>query len=311
MAQNSPRVGIDVSCEQLNVHIQPSDSFAVANDPVGWRNLAERLAATGVAAIGVEATGGYERGVVAALQAAGLNVCVVNPWQVRHFGQGLGILAKNDQIDAQLIAQFVALARCRPARRPSRTAALLIELVGARRQRAERRVQVRNQHRQVQDAALRRLAEREIALLTATIAELDRRIAAAIAADPALLQRWRLLRSAPGVGPVVGATLLAALPELGEMTRRQAAALAGLAPFDCDSGKRKGLRRIWGGRAAVRAMLYMAALAAIRRDPALADAHARLRAAGKPAKVALVALMRRLLTRLNAMLRDGQQWCPA
>jgi transposase len=170
---------------------------------------------------------------------------------------------------------------------------------------------VRNQHRQVQDAALRRLAEREIALLTATIAELDRRIAAAIAADPALLQRWRLLRSAPGVGPVVGATLLAALPELGEMTRRQAAALAGLAPFDCDSGKRKGLRRIWGGRAAVRAMLYMAALAAIRRDPALADAHARLRAAGKPAKVALVALMRRLLTRLNAMLRDGQQWCPA
>jgi transposase len=308
MAQMAPSVGIDVSKERLDVAVYPDGSrFTVSNDAAGWRELRRRLRPIGARAIGIEASGGYERGVIGALLDAGLPVRSVNAWKLRQFGKAMGVLAKNDRLDAQVIAQFVATLPTRPIERdPEREH--VAELVNARRQIVDLRQELGNQLEHLRDAELRRLQERRIRQLDADLVRLDARIAEAIAAAPALARRYRLLCSMPGVGPVLAATLVALVPELGGIDNRAIGALIGVVPYDFDSGKMKGLRCIFGGRAAVRRVLFMAAQAAAKHNPVLQAFRQRLRAAGKKPKVAIIAVMRKMVTTLNAMLRDGREW---
>ncbi len=254
--------------------------------------------------LGVEASGGYERGVVRALLAAGMSVRQINPFKLCQFAKACGVLAKNDRLDARMIALFVATM---PTRSAQRYAAVerLAEIVTARRQLSDDKVAAENASRLFEDAALRRLYRGRLA---ADIALLDKRLAEIVAGDAMLARRYALLVSMPGVGPVLAVTLLALLPELGQMNRRQVAALVGVAPYDFDSGRLNGMRCIWGGRAPVRRVLYMAALIACRCNPELRAFHDRLAAAGKKAKVVLVAVMRKIITILNAMLRDDASW---
>jgi transposase len=306
--QGGPAVGIDVSKGGLDVAVLGGPEFAGGDDEAGRRELVARLAALGPSAVGVEASGGYERALVRDLLAAGLPARSVNPHRLRHFARAAGVLAKNDRLDARVIARFVAALPARAA--PARDAAVerLAELVGARRQVADELVRLEGQAARRESKVLRRLDARRLARLRADLALLDKEVAAAAASDARLAGRGRLLRSVPGVGPVLAHTLLALMPELGSLTGRQAAALVGVAPYDRESGALRGRRAIWGGRAAVRNVLYMAALAAGRCNPALAELRRRLLARGKPPKLALTACMRKLITILNAVLRDGEPW---
>jgi transposase len=308
MAQMAPSMGIDVSKERLDIALHPDGPrFSVSNDAAGWRELCRTLKPLGVRAIGIEPSGGYERGVIGALLDAGLPVRSVNAWKLRQFAKAAGLLAKNDRLDAHVIALFVATLPCREVRRdPMRDH--LAELVHTRRQILDLRLVLHNQLEQVCDRGLRQMRQRQIRQLGADLAQLDRRIAEAIAAVPAFAARYQLLCSTPGVGPVLAATLLAWLPELGSITRRQVGALVGVVPYDFDSGKMKGLRCIFGGRANVRHVLFMATQAAAIHNPVLHAYKLHLLAQGKEAKLAIVAVMRKLLTILNAMLRDQQPW---
>lgn len=300
--------GIDVSKDRLDVVILPEEQvFSVNNDAAGWSELIEKLGGFSIAAIGIEASGGYERGVIRALLAADFSVRQINPYKLRQFAKASGVLAKNDRLDARMIALFVSIMPTRPAQR-NEAAERLAELLTARRQLSEEKVAAENGSRLVEDPMLRRLYRRRIARLLADITLLDKRLAEMVAADPALAQRYELLTSMPGVGPVLAFTLIALLPELGQMSRKQVAALVGVAPYDFESGKLKGVRRIWGGRAPIRRVLYMAALIASRCNPALKVFHNRLQAAGKKSKVVIVAVMRKILTMLNAMIRDNVMW---
>ncbi len=308
MAQMVPSVGIDVSKERLDVAMYPDGPrFSVSNDAPGWRELRRRLCAIGARAIGIEASGGYERGVIGALLDAGLPVRSVNAWKLRQFAKAIGPLAKNDRLDAQVIAHFVATLPTRPVERdPEREH--VAELVNTRRQIVDLRQELGNQLEHLCDAELRRMQQRRIRQLDADLVRLDARIAETIAALPALARRYRLLCSMRGVGPVLAATLVALVPELGNISNRAIGALAGVVPYDFDSGKMKGLRCIFGGRAGVRRVLFMAAQAAAIHNPVLRAFKQRLRAAGKKPKVVIVAVMRKMLTTLNAMLRDGREW---
>ena len=271
--------------------------------------MIERLHGSPVAAIGIEPSGGYERGVIRALLAAGLSVRRINPNKLRQFARARGVLAKNDRLDARLIAEYVAIMPTRIVQRDV-AAERLAEVVTMRRQLCDEHVTVENQAAHVEDAMLRRLNKRRLARLEADIRLLDKRLAEMVAADPTLAQRYELLTSMPGVGPVLAFTLIALLPELGQMSRKQIAALVGLAPYDFDSGKLRGHRSIYGGRMPVRNVLYMAALSACRYNPALKAFHNRLAAADKKPKVVIVAVMRKMITTLNAMLRDKAEWQP-
>jgi len=301
-------VGIDVSMDRLDVAILPGGQrLFVANDVAGWAELGVQLQRCAIAAIGLEPSGGYERGVVRALLAAGFSVRRVNPNKLRQFARARGVLAKNDRLDARLIAEYVAImptraVQCDPA------AERLAEIVTMRRQLCDERVAAENQASHLEDALLRRIAKRRLARIAADIGLLDKRLAELVAAEPGLAQRFRRLCSMPGVGATLAYTLLALLPELGQIGRKQVAALVRLAPYDFDSGRFRGQRHIWGGRMAVRNVLYMAALAAFRFNPALKAFHRRLRAAGKQPKVAIVAVMRKMIGILNAMLREGTDW---
>lgn len=310
MAQMAIHVGIDVSKARLDAAVlETGEAFGVGNDAAGWRALLARLQGFEVTAVGLEASGGYERGVIASLCAAGVAVRRVNPYRLRQYGRASGILAKNDRIDARLIAGFVAAMPCRQVR-PDPAAEALAELVKARRQLCEEKVRLGNQAEQLRDALLRRMAARRLARLAADILLIDKRLAEAVAADPEMARRDRVIRSMPGVGPVLSHTLLALLPELGRASGRQIAALVGVAPYDHDSGSLRGRRCIWGGRGQVRLVAYMAALSAGRHNPALKAFRQRLADAGKAPKLAVVAVIRKLLTILNAMLRDGTEWTP-
>jgi transposase len=300
--------GIDVSKDRLDVVVLPDDlCFSVVNDAAGWAELIERLRGLRIAAIGIEASGGYERGVIRALLAAGMSVRQINPFKLRQFAKASGVLAKNDRLDARMIALFVSIMPTRPAQRHV-AAERLAAIVTARRQLSDEKVATENASRLFEDITLQRLYRRRITQLAADIVLLDKRLAEMVAADPALAQRYRLLISMPGVGPVLACTLLALLPELGQMSRQQVAALVGVAPYDFESGKLKGARCIWGGRAPVRRVLYMAALIASRCNPALKAFHDRLAATGKKSKVVIIAVMRKMITTLNAMLRDNAAW---
>lgn len=311
MAQIASSVGIDVSKDRLDIAVHPSgELFSVTNDAVGWRGLTRRLAAIGARAIGIEASGGYERGVIGALLKAGLPVRSVNAWKLRQFAKAAGLLAKNDRLDARAIAWFVATLPCREVRHDP---ALdhLAELVTARRQMVDAKQQFGNQLEHLRDGSLRRLQMRRIRQFELDIAQIERRIAEAIATAPALAQRHSLLCSMPGVGPVLAATLMALLPELGSLRNRPIGALVGVVPYDFESGKMKGLRRIFGGRAPVRRVLFMAAQAAALWNPTLKAFKQRLLASGKRPKVAIVAVMRKLIVTLNAMVRDNAVWQPS
>lgn len=308
MAQEDVFVGIDVAKDSLEISLWPSrERLSVSNDRAGHAALVRRLRRCGPAAIGLEASGGYERAVLAALRGAGLAAHRLNPTRVRRFAQGCGLIAKNDRIDAMAIARFVATVPQRPAEHdPARAA--LAELVTARRQLRDELTRCLNQAEQASQAVLRRLAERRTRQLKAELALLDRHIAEAVAGNTELARQDALMRSLPGVGTVTAHTLLAMMPELGRLSNRQAGALVGVAPFDCESGRFKGQRRIAGGRKPVRDALYMAALVASRHNPVLAAFKQRLADAGKRPKVVLVAVMRKLVATLNAMLRDNRSW---
>ena len=302
-------VGIDVSKDRLDVHVRPSgESLAVARDGQGLEQLVARLGVIAPELVVLEATGGFEITVAAAIAAAGLPLAVVNPAQVRAFARAVGQLAKTDRLDAELIARFAEQVRPTPRPVLGEQARGLAELVARRRQIVEMIGMESNRRRQARSAEVLKGLERTLAALQAALADLDREIDDQVRGSPVWRARENLLTSVPGIGPVTARTLIAELPELGRVDRRSIAALVGVAPINRDSGSLRGHRAIAGGRSDVRNVLYMAALAAIRWNPAIRDLYARLRNRGRPAKAALVAAMRKLLTILNAMLRDQKPW---
>jgi transposase len=302
-------IGIDVSKDRLDVHVRPSDeAFAVGRDSEGLVALIERVGLLDPYLVVLEATGGFELTVAAALVAAGMPLAVVNPRQIRDFARATGQLAKTDALDAKAIARFAEAVRPEPRVVPDEQARALGELVARRRQVIEMMTAERNRRRQLTNRRLIKSVDRLLAVLLKELAELDRDVGDGIRGTPAWRERDQLLRSVPGVGDVVSRTLIADLPELGSLDRKQIAALVGVAPLNRDSGKMRGRRTIWGGRANVRSTLYMAALVASRHNPVLAAFYQRLVSAGKAKKLAITAVMRKLLTILNAIIRDQRPW---
>jgi transposase len=309
MTQDALVVGVDVGKDFLDVAFGPSgETWRVANDAEGRAALVRRLARLKLAVVAFEASGGYERPLLSALCRVGLPAARLNSFRVRKFGEALGIMAKNDRIDAGLIARFAATLPPRQTTTPDPAHEQLRELALVRRQLVDDRSRLQNQEEQTQNEMLQRFCRRRQATLAAQIVLIDKAIAQMIAEDADLARKDARLRSVPGIGPTVAATLLALMPELGQITGKQVASLVGVAPFDHESGRYKGKRVIAGGRTPVRRALYMAALVAARHNPVLRQAYERLIKAGKPKKLALTALMRRLITILNAMLRNGEDW---
>jgi transposase len=305
-------VGIDVSKDRLDVHLRPSgEAFAVARNGEGLDQLAARLVLVAPALIVLEATGGFERTVAAALAGAGLPLAVVNPRQIRSFARAIGRLAKTDRLDAEAIALFAERIRPEPRRLPDGDAQVLAELVTRRRQVVDMIGMESNRRHQARAKPVRRTIAATLKILEAQLADLDRDIGKAIQDSPVWRATEDLLTSVPGVGDVTARTLIALLPELGRLDRRRLSALVGVAPFNRDSGKMRGHRAIAGGRTAVRNVLYMATLSAIRWNPVLRDHYQQLVARGKAKKVALIACMPRLIGILNAILRDQKTWNPA
>ena len=301
--------GIDVSKDRLDVHVRPTgESFGVASDEAGLTRVLARMHALQPRLIVLEATGGYEATVAAALAHAGLPVAVVNPRQIRDFAKATGQLAKSDRLDARVIAHFGEAVQ--PPVRPlaSEQAQALGELVTRRRQLVEMLTAELNRQHQVRQRAVQKRLHGHVSWLRRAIAELEDDITRLIRSSPVWRETENLLTSAPGIGDVTAQALIAELPELGQLTRRRIAALVGLAPFTRESGRWKGRRMIRGGRAPVRRALYMATVVAIRYNPPIGALYRRLRQAGRPKKLALIAAMRKLLTVLNAMLRDGRPW---
>lgn len=305
-----PNAGIDVSKQHLDLCVG-SDELRLDNEAQGWNALTAKLKAEKVDLVVVEATGGYERGLVCALQAEGIQVARVNPRQARDFAKSMGVLGKTDKVDARLLRDFAdVLARHQerakyitPAAEPHRQA--LAALVVRRRQLVDMRVAESNRLEHANKITARSIRS-IIKALDKQLKEIDDDL------DGLLQEHFevqrKLLDSVKGVGPVTIMTLTALLPELGRLDRRKISKLVGVAPLPHDSGQHKGKRKIWGGRADVRSVVYMAALSAKSHNPAVKAFYERLIAAGKPAKVALVACMRKLLVILNAMLRDEARW---
>jgi transposase len=302
-------VGIDVSKATLDVAVRPAGgAWSAGNDDAGIAALVARLRPLGPALIVLEATGGFETAVAVALAAAGLDVVIANPRQVRDFAKATGQLAKTDVLDAHVLALFAERVRPAPRPLPDEAARGLDALLTRRRQLLEMRTAEQNRLGFATAAAVRRDIAQHIRWLERRLRDVDGDLEQVIRLSPVWRAKEDLLRSVPGVGPVVSRTLLGELPELGTLTHRQIAALVGVAPRARDSGTLRGKRIVWGGRASVRAALYMAALVASRYNPVIRTFHARLRAAGKAPKVALVACMRKLLTILNAMVRSNSHW---
>ena len=305
-------VGIDVSKDQLDVHIHPAgEAFSVSRDTAGLEGLIERLKAYALKAIAVEATGGLESVVVASLLAEGLPVIVVNPAQVRAFANALGKRAKTDPIDAAVIARFVEATKPEIRSLPSAQTLALADLMARRRQivqmiTAERQRAMRS----TANARLQKSIARLLKALQRELDSLDDDIDTSVRGSPVWREKEDLLSSVPGVGKVIARTLLAELPELGTLDRRQIAALVGLAPFTRQSGKWRGKSFISGGRASCRTVLFTGALVAARHNPDLKAFRQRLIDAGKPKIVAIIAVARKLLTILNAIIRDKSPWAP-
>lgn len=305
-------VGVDVSKSWVDVRVRPDgNSFRCSTDGAGLAELVRRLQPLSPVLIVMEASGGYEGIVAASLAEADLPVAIVNPRQVRRFAEALGQLAKTDAIDARVIAHFAEAVRPPPRPMPEAAMTQLQELLARRRQL----VVMINAEKQRFAKAESRITQRShkamLKSLESELERIDRAIDKLVQHSPLWCKKLDLLTSVPGVGDIVARTLLAELPELGRVDRHQIAALAGVAPFSRDSGRRKGKRFVRAGRVQVRAPVYMACLVAIRFNPPLKSFYRRLRAAGKPTRLALVAVMRKLLTILNAMLRDNTPWACA
>lgn len=301
-------VGIDVSKAQLDVAVRPEGSgFTVRNDESGLATLVERVRALQPHLVVLEATGGLEVPLVSALAAAGVPLVVANPRQIRDFAKATGQLAKTDILDAQVMARFAETVRPVPRPLPDTSTQELAALLTRRRQLIDMLTAEKNRLGSA-PPRVRKGILAHIAWLERRLAETDHDLSTTIHASPVWREKDDLLQSTPGVGPILATTLLASLPELGTLDRKQIAALVGVAPFNCDSGTWRGRRIVRGGRAPVRAALYMSALVAARYNPVIKAFYQRLRQAGKPAKVALTACMRKLLTILNAMLKHQTPW---
>jgi transposase len=302
-------VGIDVSKDRLDVHVRPSgEAFAVTRDGKGLEELVERLRALAPTLIAVEATGGFETIVAAAVAGATLPLAVVNPAQVRHFARAIGKRAKTDPIDAAVIAHFAEAVKPEPRAIPDAEARLLGELVARRRQIIEMLVAERQREKRVDAVRVRKSLARHIAALEKELPVIDGDIDTMVRGSPVWREKENLLVSFPGVGGILARTFLAEMPELGSLRRRQVASLVGVAPYTRQSGRWRGKSMIGGGRAAARSAVYLAALSAIRCNPILKAFYQHLLAAGKPKMVALIAVARKILTILNAMLRDKKPW---
>jgi transposase len=301
-------VGIDVSKEFLDVHIRPSGkSFRVGNDEAGISSLVDRFRRERPTLVVLEATGGYESSLSAELALAGVPVAVVNPRQVRDFAKAIGRLAKTDAIDAEVLALFAEMVHPKPRALPDEQATALEAIVARRRQLVE--MLTAESHRLRRSVpAVRPNIQASVNWLRRQLADIDKNLGAVIEQSPVWRAKEDLLRTVPGVGPVTSRTLLADLPELGTLNRKQIAALVGVAPLNCDSGTMRGQRRIWGGRAQVRTALYMAALVGSKKNPILREMYLRLVGRGKKAKVALIACAHKLLSILNAMIRENAPW---
>jgi transposase len=305
-------VGIDVSKDRLDVHVRPSrEAFAVTRDGKGLEELIDRLRAIEPQLIAIEATGGFETIAAAAIAGAALPLAIVNPAQVRHFAQAVGKRAKTDPLDAEVIAHFAAAVKppVRPV--PDEQARLLAELVARRRQIIEMIVAERQREKRAAIARVRKGILRHVRMLEKELLDIDKDIGALVRGSPAWREKEELMVTVPGVGNTLARTFLAELPELGRLNRREIASLAGVAPFTRQSGRWKGKSMIGGGRAPLRAALYMAALSAIRCNRSMKVFYQRLLSAGKPKMVGLIAVARKILVTLNAMLRDKTQWQPA
>jgi transposase len=301
-------VGIDVAKAEFVIAIRPSgERWTATNDEEGIQRLVTRLGEAAPVLVVLEATGGYERPVVGALATARLPVVVANPRQVRDFARATGQLAKTDRLDADTLALFAERVRPEPRALPDDSAQALDALLTRRRQILGMVAAERNRLEHAVPAVRRGIVQ-HIRWLERRLHDVDDDLDRTIQASPVWRAKENLLRSVPGIGPVVSRTLIGDLPELGTLPRKQIAALVGLAPLARDSGTLRGRRLVWGGRAPVRAALYMAALVGTRRNPVLRAFYQRLLMAGKPKKVALTACMRKLLTILNAMLRAHTVW---
>lgn len=308
MSPSGVFVGIDVAKADFVVGCRPTGAtWTAGNDSDGIAETVARLVADAPVLIVLEATGGYETALVAALATAGLPLVVANPRQVRDFAKATGQLAKTDRLDAAVLALFAERVQPSPRALPDEAAQALSALMTRRRQLLDMLVAERNRLEHAQ-GPVRRSILQHVRWLERRVAEADRDLDDAVRRSPVWRAKENLLRSVPGVGPVVSRTLLASLPELGTLTRKQIAALAGVAPLARDSGTLRGKRLVWGGRAPVRAALFMSALVAARRNPVIRAFYERLLQAGKPKKLALTACMRKLLTILNAIVRTNRAW---
>lgn len=302
-------VGIDVASKQLDVAMLPSgEAFQENNSNKGVQRLASRLKKLNTTLVVIEATGGYQRDIAVALAVEEVPVAIVNPRQARDFARATGVLAKNDRLDAAVLARFARDLRPDPTTPPTAEEQQLQDLLARRRQLITMRTSEKNRAKRSRDRLLTnsfRAVQRELNRQVKTI---DQQIAKLIQACVAWRERLTLLQSVPGVGPVVGHTLVAELPQLGKLNRRQIASLVGVAPLCRDSGKQSGRRCIWGGKANIRSTLWMAAISAVRCNPVIKAFYLRLKKAGKPPKVAITACVRKLLTILNTILAKNTPW---
>lgn len=308
---NERFIGVDVSKDWLDVAVRPTaESWRSANDDGGIAECATRIEAIKPVLVVLEASGGYQSPMVAELATRGVPVAVVNPRQVRDFAKALGQLAKTDALDAAVLARFADAVRPEARAIPEESTRELEALVTRRRQIIEMLVAEQNRLGRAERGVKPRI-KKHIVWLKTQLFDLDKDIGQTLRQSSVWREKEDLLRSVPGVGPVLAATLLSELPELGKLTRKEVAALVGVAPLNNDSGRKEGKRQIWGGRPTVRAALYMATLAAVtRHNPVLNAFYRRLLASGKAKKVALIACMRKLLVTLNAILRDRSPWLP-
>lgn len=310
MTTSATFVGIDIAKDSLDIALLPSgEGWQETNDEIGITRCIERLKASAPQLVLLEATGGYETPLVGALALAQLPVVVVNPRQIRDFAKALGVLAKTDTIDARVLALFAPTVQPEPRPLPDAQTADLAALVTRRRQLSDMLVAEKNR-RTMTPASLRPRLQEHIDWLTQELDDLEKQMRGLIHTSLVRRAKDKLLQSVPGVGDVLSVSLLADLPELGTLSRQKIAALVGVAPFNRDSGHLRGKRAIWGGRAPLRAVLYMGTLAATRTNPVIQTFYQRLLAAGKCKKAALTACMRKMLTILNAMVKAMQPWQP-
>ena len=302
-------VGIDVSKGRLDVHIRPVEEFfAVSRDGKGLEELTKRLGALAPALVAVEATGGYEVIVAAALAAAGLPLAVVNPAQIRHFAQAIGKRAKTDPVDAAVIAHFAEATKPEPRPVADEDARFLGDLVARRRQIVEMIGAERQREKRARNRRVKKSITRLVAVLEKELNAVDTDIDDLVRGSPIWREKEDLLASVPGIGSTTARILLAEMPELGTLDRRGIASLAGLAPYTRQSGQWRGKSMIAGGRSKVRSALFICAMVASRYNPVLKAFHQRLILAGKPKMVAFIAVARKLLTILNAIIRDSRSW---